>query len=197
MWTMTDLLQLNADSLPTYTPKNSKTINPPVDPINSKKPSIAQFTKRPIINEVRIVQLQATKTATILSSKKHKISAVLDANANSSKRMKASNGLITNTKSVKTEQRQQLEAAPQLLQQLMAPMPSRVRLDEANQRHGANAKWTQDSAAKRGPLNADTKLPLQPSNSVLKNLLVSGCDVSAGYICTVPIPIHQKKVARA
>lgn len=196
MWTMTDLLQLNADSLPTYTQKNSKTINPTVD-LNSRKTNIAQITKRPVINEVRIVQMQPTKTATILSSKKHKISAVLDTNANNSKRMKASNGLVTNAKSVKTDQRQQLEAAPQLLQQLMAPMPSRVRLDEANRRHGANAKWAQDSAAKRGPLNADTKLPLQPSNSVLKNLLVSGCDVSAGYICTVPIPIHQKKVARA
>lgn len=192
---MTDLLQLNADALATtFTQKDSKTINPSIG-LFSKKANIAQITKRPIINEVRIVQMSPTKTATILSSKKHKISAMVDANANTAKRIKSSNGMPT--KIIKTEQRQQLEAAPQLLQQLMAPMPSRARLDEVNRRHGTNAKWTNDGAAKRSPSSADAKFPLQPSNSVLKNLLVSGCDVSAGYICTVPIPIHQKKVARA
>lgn len=35
----------------------------------------------------------------------------------------------------------------------------------------------------------------QSSNSVLKNLLVSGCDISAGYICAVPMRV--KKMAKA
>lgn len=68
-------------------------------------------------------------------------------------------------------------SSPQLLQQLMAPSPvpakakakSKSMLDQSDQH-----RWP------GGKVNG---LQEQASNSVLMNLLVSGCDVSAGYTC--------------
>lgn len=58
----------------------------------------------------------------------------------------------------------------ELLNQLMSNTPTR----SASQTKQKNNEWP----------NSRTDQP--PSDSVLMNLLVSGCDVSAGYICIVP-----------
>ncbi|KAG6464326.1 hypothetical protein O3G_MSEX014443 [Manduca sexta] len=48
--------------------------------------------------------------------------------------------------------------------------------------------------AKRSPSPAPARASSKPSSSVLMNLLVSGCDVDAGYICMVQCrPRHKAK----
>lgn len=88
------------------------------------------------------------------------------------------------TKRVKPTFDQQ-QSAPQLLQQLMAPTAQqRVRLKEDTPiKMEPTTKWTIDKNAQMQLIEQQQ----QTSNSVLKNLLVSGCDVSAGYICIVPM----------
>lgn len=87
---------------------------------------------------------------------------------------------------------QEQQKSPHLLQHLMAPTPTRVRkcndpsknLENIN----SNGQWNRVN----GALKQES---LQSSDSVLKNLLVSGCDISAGYVCQVPI--RMKKLAKA
>lgn len=89
----------------------------------------------------------------------------------SSKRVKL------NPTNITVNQQQSPTSSPQLLQQLMAPSPvpakakakSKSLLDQSEQH-----RWS------TGKVNG---LQEQASNSVLMNLLVSGCDVSAGYTC--------------
>lgn len=198
-------------------------------PLTKKQQQQQQPQQKPLINEVRIVQLPTMEMANnALFTKKHKIQTVLD--VNNPKRIKSSNGLTVNGRMAtatatttasmtKTNQRQSERspheqqqqqqqkqrselnktAAPQLLQQLMAPMPYRARGGDGSRDTMAGGKWSNGGVAIDGsPLGGNAKTASLPtSHSVLKNLLVSGCDVSAGYICTVPMPIHQKKVARA
>lgn len=103
------------------------------------------------------------------------------------------------------------KTAPQLLQQLMAPTPHKQRA-RAKANGGVGnafggsicnkndaAKWDMENTSHQQicGLNGQQQLQLleqqqqqqqqAASNSVLKNLLVSGCDISAGYICIVPM----------
>lgn len=96
------------------------------------------------------------------------------------------------TKRVKPTFDQQ-QSAPQLLQQLMAPtQQQRVRLKEDTPiKMEPTTKWTIDKNSQMQLIEQQQ----QTSNSVLKNLLVSGCDVSAGYICIVPM--RSKKPFKA
>ena len=91
-----------------------------------------------------------------------------NASENSSKRAKAGN-ISTGT-------------SPQLLQQLMAPNSKNGKVKSRPLQE--NGKWSGQKA--------HTNNSLQGNNSVLMNLLVSGCDVSNGYTC-FPRP---SKVAR-
>lgn len=91
-------------------------------------------------------------------------------------------------------QQQQQQKSPHLLQHLMAPTPTRARKynnspNKSVEMQSTNGQWNRSASGelKRGSL--------QSSDSVLKNLLVSGCDISAGYICQVPI--RMKKLAKA
>jgi len=68
--------------------------------------------------------------------------------------------------------------SPQLLQQLIGKDPAQQQT-QAAKRAGSD-RWQQSSE------NKQQKQQQQQSNSVLKNLLVSGRDVSAGY-CIVPM----------
>lgn len=97
-------------------------------------------------------------------------------------------------------QQQQQQQSSHLLQQLMAPMPNGHKFvnaesiqqmaDEQQQQQQWNRdKGYQLNANENGQRNGMNN---QTSNSVLKNLLVSGCDISAGYICHVP-----KRTAKA
>lgn len=99
------------------------------------------------------------------------------------------------------------QSAPQLLQQLMAPTPqvsrSRAKANCAGGGAGTNskqidtAKWDMENTSQNQICGLNVQQQQQllqnqqqqqaASNSVLKNLLVSGCDISAGYICIVPM----------
>lgn len=108
--------------------------------------------------------------------------------------------------------------APHLLQHLMAPTPRSRKFNEMggnastnnmNRHQQHQQRWNgsdddgQSSSSDVGgtPESQGGRLRQmmmdggQSSNSVLKNLLVSGCDISAGYICAVPVRV--KKTAKA
>lgn len=74
-------------------------------------------------------------------------------------------------------------SSPQLLQQLMAPSPVPAKA-KAKSKLDQSDRWPTGAAGVGAGKQAD-----QVSNSVLMNLLVSGCDVSAGYRC---FPRHSK-----
>lgn len=80
-----------------------------------------------------------------------------------------------------------------LLEQLMAPTPRRngkntcPRSKNFEDNMKETTQWNHEDGLNR---SED-----QSSDSVLKNLLVSGTDIIAGYSCNVPI--HLKKVAKA
>lgn len=76
----------------------------------------------------------------------------------------------------------------QLLQQLMSVSPQKTRLKSTNLRNDLESWNTpENSGIKTNGLNKSTT----GSDSVLKNLLVSGCDVTAGYICLVPMRLKN------
>lgn len=96
------------------------------------------------------------------------------------------------------QQHQQQQKSPHLLQHLMAPTPQKTRKyngpgGRANGDNTLNdAQWNRCNG---NDLNAIDNTKLQSSDSVLKNLLVSGCDISAGYVCHVPVRL--KKLTKA
>lgn len=92
-------------------------------------------------------------------------------------------------------------ASPQLLQQLMAPTKTHNAMGKpkAGSRKGpevVEAAKAEKMVCSRSE-NVDEENRGQatvPSNSVLMNLLVSGCDVSAGYVCMAPM--RPRKTAK-
>lgn len=122
-------------------------------------------------------------------------------------------------------QLQKPKTAPHLLQHLMTATPHSRKTNELNVRttfgndvrrtYGAQTNemnWSGDNGQQQqqqqqnalyqqlqcanGGSDKIKFVDCQPSsNSVLKNLLVSGCDLSAGYICAVPM--RTKKTAKA
>lgn len=90
---------------------------------------------------------------------------------------------------------QQQQKSPHLLQHLMAPSPERIRkYNGPVSKASTSDKLSLDPQwACNGP-GADVSKN-QSSDSVLKNLLVSGCDISAGYVCQVPVRL--RKLAKA
>lgn len=75
-------------------------------------------------------------------------------------------------------------ATPQLLHQLMSPSTSASQKSRSKSRQ-SESRWTAGISGK-------SQQQQTASNSVLMNLLVSGCDVSAGYTC-----FPRPKVAKA
>ncbi|KAL7022431.1 hypothetical protein ACKWTF_012240 [Chironomus riparius] len=93
-----------------------------------------------------------------------------------------------NSKRVKGQET--IKTTPQLLQQLMTSTGINQKNRQKVQQNINNSDGA--SLSSRWTSNAQSK-PHQPaSNSVLMNLLVSGCDVSAGYTC-----LPRPKVAKA
>lgn len=205
---MTDLLQLNGSQL---TASNNKAYLCPTAQLQTKR----QIPKKSDCLVSSLLQTGPTNKADNLnvSYTNHKRPSSLD--MHSAKRMKSTLGSATTVNNGNQAQRQQLkqrqqnvqqpgplQTAPQLLQQLMAPTPQRQRKGrDANGQHrnkdgSMGNNWNMDSSFQQQQLNGDLQASgMAPSNSVLKNLLVSGCDISAGYICN--IPIRPKKTAKA
>lgn len=82
-----------------------------------------------------------------------------------------------------------IKTTPQLLQQLITTPGCNIKIRSKLQEPSTS------EATRWSPLPSQQKAQQSqpPSNSVLMNLLVSGCDVSAGYYTCLPRP----KVAKA
>ena len=89
---------------------------------------------------------------------------------------------ITGTsKRTKSEVKPPQKVSSQLLQQLIQTNSSHQARSRGTQ---GDSVWVLDGGGTTNNNKQQQKQPLQsPSDSVLMNLLVSGCDVSAGYIC--------------
>lgn len=183
-WTMNDLLQING---------NDRKVN--------------TVCASPLKRASSRSRQQMTETSNNCQMQSHKRSSPLDTSIN--KRLK-SNITVSSfnrdssssniqqqsfaLQNPDTVQQQQQQKSPHLLQQLMAPSPERVR------KYNGPA----NKSATETKLNSDTQwgcnvgyddLKCQSSDSVLKNLLVSGCDIGAGYVCHVPVRL--RKLAKA
>lgn len=204
-WTIDDLLEMNGNET------RANTANATIVTTPTKRTSLRTRTQH------QQQQQQITETAGS-SPTNHKRPSTLDSGVN--KRMK-SNSIVssfnqsssssgtksnighqqsfstTTTTSQETIQQQQQhqQKSPHLLQHLMAPSPDRVRKyngpackDTSNDKLCSDPQWACNGLGFDGAKN-------QPSGSVLKNLLVSGCDLSAGYVCHVPV--RMRKLAKA
>lgn len=146
---------------------------------------------------------QMNDTANV-SSINHKRPSPLDSSIN--KRLKSNStvssfnqdSLSSNTIGGNIQQQQsypmpkavsvQQQKSPHLLQHLMAPSPNRIRKylgpaanKTTNDKSNNNTQWNCNAGYD------ETK----SSDSVLKNLLVSGCDIGAGYVCHVPVRLRK------
>lgn len=119
-----------------------------------------------------IASIVSKKNSGSSSGSSTKRSASESGSDGSSKRVRSGSGAVQQQQSTQN-------SSPQLLQQLMAPSPVPAK---------AKAKSKLDQSD-RWPTGASAAKVEQVSNSVLMNLLVSGCDVSAGYTC---FPRHSK-----
>ncbi|XP_031634173.1 protein similar isoform X2 [Contarinia nasturtii] len=184
-WTMNDLLQMN---------------------VNETKTSVASPAKRGSLRSRTQNQQQSmTETASNISQLSHKRPSPLDSSIN--KRLKSNSTVSTfnqtnsnrstiqqpslSLQNQETVQQQQ-QKSPHLLQHLMAPSPDRLRKYTGP----ANKQTANDKIDTQWKCNVGYDEPkAQSSDSVLKNLLVSGCDISAGYVCHVPVRL--RKLAKA
>lgn len=112
------------------------------------------------------------------------------------KRVK-SNSQAATTVTVNVSTLNDTHTSPHLLQQLMAPTPQQRARTKASKMMEGNGRWTIDTNGASGICGSggNAAFHQQSSNSVLHNLLVSGCDISAGYVCFVPM--RPKKAAKA
>lgn len=192
-WSMNDLLKNNENSKTTLNTNNnnsnsnnnninnnvsSNSNNDNVSSNNSNSTVISQAAGK--TNK----QIYNNHNNNNTSSNNH-LKRPSNTSENSSKRAKSTNSQSDLNVSV-VSSRVAKAQAPQLLQQLMAPsqQSQKSRMKDGQRWNGNNG--TNSSTNKTIPLQ-------QSSNSVLMNLLVSGCDVSAGYTC-FPRPT---KVAKA
>lgn len=120
-----------------------------------------------------IVSSKKTSGGGSSSSTKRSLTASESGTDGTSKRVKSGSAAPATTTTT--------TSSPQLLQQLMAPSPVPAKAK-------ARSKSLLDQSD-RWPTGGGATKVEQVSNSVLMNLLVSGCDVSAGYTC---FPRHSK-----
>lgn len=203
-WTIDDLLQMNDNETKSNTATAAIVTAPPPPPPLPKRTSLRTRTQ---LQQQQHHQQQMTETS-VPSHTNHKRPSTLDTSIN--KRLKgnlmvssfnhsssssSSKSNITHQQTFSTPSHEQ-QKSPHLLQHLMAPSPDRIRKyngpackDTSNEKSCSNLQWS----CGNGSAFDDTTN--QSTGSVLKNLLVSGCDLSAGYVCHVPV--RMRKLAKA
>lgn len=194
-WTIDDLLQMNGNETKANTATETIVSTP------TKRASLRTRTQ-PQQQQQQMTEMNGT------SSTNHKRAHREDASIN--KRLRGNSTVSSfNQSGSKSATAQQTsfsaqihekmqQKSPHLLQHLMAPSPDRVRKyngpackDTLNEKSScSDPQW-----ACNGPGGYDETMKNQSSGSVLKNLLVSGCDLSAGYVCHVPV--RMRKLAKA
>lgn len=192
-WTMDGLLQINGNE-----PKLNTVC--PVAPSPTKRTSLRSRTQQHCI----------TETNNNVSHVNHKRPSTLESSIN--KRLKSNSTVssfnLDNSSSTANGKIQpqsfplqsqnglqlQQSKSSHLLQHLMAPSPERVRKYTGPATKTSTDKLNTDPQAWASNIGYNEPNP-QSSDSVLKNLLVSGCDISAGYVCQVPVRL--RKLAKA
>lgn len=118
-----------------------------------------------------------------------------NSSSTSNGKMQPQSFLLQNQNGLQQQQHQhQQPKSSHLLQHLMAPSPERVRKYTGPATKASTGKLSTDPHTWGSNIGYDIPEP-QSSDSVLKNLLVSGCDISAGYVCQVPVRL--RKLAKA
>jgi hypothetical protein len=174
-WTMNDLLQLNLN--------NNESMNHQQQQHHHHSPQVSPISiklERPVPTNKR--------SANIFT---------LDSSA--SKRLKSTLSVSTSPPAavVPNLTLNDPKTSPNLLQQLMAPLTPALRA-KLKTRTNDTGRWNRNNNGSTNSPNKDQQQQSQngghhqPSNSVLMNLLVSGCDVSAGYTC-LPRPSKAAK----
>ena len=126
-----------------------------------------------LINQAEHKQQQQTAQAETIVKSKEKLSV-------NHKRPSLSNDIICSKRAKGLDT---IKATPQLMQQLTG---CHQKIRTKTQTETSTSKgWS--------PMSSPQKAQQPVSNSVLMNLLVSGCDVSAGYYTCLP----RSKVAKA
>ncbi|XP_055543814.1 protein similar [Wyeomyia smithii] len=159
-WTMNDLLQLNgagtaAESNATTTTTNSVACSPKLN---------ATVVATSVVSKKNSTHSSNTSTMPATNTNKRSHTTSESGSDTTSKRVKS-------TTSVNTHQQQQQSptSSPQLLQQLMAPSPVPTKAK-------SKSKVGHEQSEHRWATSKLIGLQEQSSNSVLMNLLVSGCD---------------------
>lgn len=136
-----------------------------IAPVNTKATIRLVESKPPTTTQSRMAKVNLVPQQQQHGNKRHLNSATGAGNPVESKRLK-SGTLCLDVQS------------PQLLQQLIGKDPAQQQTQAA--KRAGSERWQLSAESKQ------QKQQQQQSNSVLKNLLVSGRDVSAGY-CIVPM----------
>lgn len=187
-WTMNDLLQMNGNETKVCSaipsPTKRATLRPRAQQQMTETTNVAQMNhKRPSPLESSINK-RLKSNSTVSSFNRDNLSSRSMGNI-----QQQSFSLQTQSDTVQ----QQQQKSPHLLQHLMAPSPDRVRKYTGPANKSSTEKSNNDS---QWNCNIGYDEPKsQSSDSVLKNLLVSGCDISAGYVCHVPVRL--RKLAKA
>jgi hypothetical protein len=169
-WTMNDLLQLNLNTNEAIQQQQQQQQSPQISPVPIKLER-SMTNKRPSNN------------------------FSIDLNNSSSKRLKTTLSVATSPPAIVVPTLVcDTKTSPQLLQQLMAPLTQAQRAKLKGRGVQTDSNWNLGGGSGGSSANNNQSQcnPHQPSNSVLMNLLVSGCDVSAGYTC-LPRPSKTAK----
>ena len=191
-WTIDDLLQMNGNE----TKANTATATIATTP--TKRTSLRTRTQQQMTETIGTSPTNHKRSSTLDSciNKRLKsnstVSSFSQSSSSSGSKSNIAQQQLFSTLSQETVQQQK---SPHLLQHLMAPSPDRVRKyngpackDTSNEKLCSEQQWTCNGSGYDETKN-------QSSSSVLKNLLVSGCDLSAGYVCHVPV--RMRKLAKA
>lgn len=198
------LIGTNTTTLPTWTMNDLLQINGNDTKVNTVNQTVASPIKRTSLRSRTQQQHQMSETTNGSQIQNHKRPSPLDSSIN--KRLKSNSTVSsfnlnnTSSSSIGNIQQQsfslqnadtvhQHQKSPHLLQHLMAPSPDRLRKYNGPANKIVTGKSSTDTQWDCNVDFDDTKT--QSSDSVLKNLLVSGCDISAGYVCHVPVRLRK------
>lgn len=189
-WTMNDLLGISGNET-----KRNNVSNLVASP--TKRASLRPRAQQQMTEQSSASQINHKRPSTHDTSinKRLKSNSTVSAFSLANSRSTTIGHIQQQSFPLQSQETRQHQKTPHLLQHLMAPSPDRVRkyTGPANNKAATNGKSTPDPQWSCAVGFDESKI--QSSDSVLKNLLVSGCDISAGYVCQVPMRL--RKLAKA
>lgn len=192
-WTMNDLLQINGNETKANTSTNS--VTSPLKRASLRSRTQQSMTETNGVPQTTNHKRSSTHDSSITKRLKSNSTASSFSQDTANSSSKGNNPQQSFTIQSQETVQQQQQKSPHLLQHLMAPSPERIRKYNGPMSKNSSAdKLSLDQQWTCNGTGVDVSKS-QSSDSVLKNLLVSGCDISAGYICHVPVRL--RKLAKA